>query len=111
MNKYRSLEALLKRLSPSIRARHLAVAPYWRNDEQAIGFYKPEEPELATYIFTHGQPPGTYGIQLTYPDLDDNDVGNVPLFCENIRLERLLDLVAMHFGLDDVKRSSAKNKR
>jgi hypothetical protein len=103
LNKYRRLETLLQRLADPLRAGQLAIGHGWRDDEQAIGFYKPEEPQLASYIFTHGQPAGCYGIHLEYPDLDDNDSGNVPLVCEHVNLERLLDLLTMHFGLNDPK--------
>jgi hypothetical protein len=103
LNKYRRLETLLQRLARVIQTGQLAIGHGWRDDEQAIGFYKPEEPQLASYIFTHGQPEGCYGIHLEYPDLGDNDRGNVPLVCENVRLERLLDLLTMHFGLYDSK--------
>jgi hypothetical protein len=103
LHKYRSIASLLNRLDGPIAARQLAIGQGWRDDEQAIGFYKPEEPQLASYIYTHGQPPGCYGIHLEYPDLGNNDRGNAPLVCENVKLERLLDLLSMHFGLYDNK--------
>jgi hypothetical protein len=99
LNKYRRIETLLQRLAEPLRARQLVIGHGWRDDEQAIGFYKPEEPELSSYVFTHGQPTDCYGIHLEYPDLADNDRGNVPLVCEHVGLERLLDLLTMHFGL------------
>jgi hypothetical protein len=103
LNKYRALETLPQRLADPIDARQLAIGHGWRDDEQAISVYKPEEPQLASYIFAHGQPAGCYGIHLEYPDLGDNDRGNAPLVCEHAKLERLLDLLKMHFGLDDIK--------
>lgn len=102
LNKYRSLDTLLQRLAASLRHGHLAIADRWRDDERALGLYKPGEPQLAAYVFTHGQPPGYYGVHLEYPDLIDNDVGNVPVVCEDIRLDRLLDLLALHFGLHEI---------
>lgn len=97
--KYRSLETLLQRLAKPIAAGRLAVAPRWRDDERAIGFYKPDEPELAAYVFTHGQAQGRYGVQLEYPPLDARDAGEVPTSTEDIGLDHLLDLLDMHFGL------------
>ena len=104
LNKYRSLETLLQRLSAPLGDGSLAVSAGWRDDEQALGLHKPGEPQLAAYVYTHGQPAGYYGVNLEYPDLSDNDVGNVPVVCEDIGLERLLDLLAMHFGLHEVGR-------
>jgi hypothetical protein len=50
LNKYRALETLLQRLADPIDARQLAIGHGWRDDEQAISVYKPEEPQLASYI-------------------------------------------------------------
>lgn len=101
MNKYRSIDLLMQRLAGAIAARQLAVAQRWLEDEQAIGFYKPDAPELSAYVSTHGQPPGYYDVELEYPPLDDNDVGNVPTKADDVQLDELVGLLAMHFELDD----------
>ncbi len=111
MNKYRSIDLLLQRLAGAIAAGQVAVAQRWREDEQAVGFYKPGEPGLSAYVSTHGQPPGYYDVDLEYPDLVDNDVGNVPTNCGDIRLERVLDLLTMHFGLHEVERRNWRQNR
>jgi hypothetical protein len=108
MNKYRSIELLLQHLADAIATGQVAVAPRWRDDEQAVGFYKPGEPQLSAYVSTHGQPPGYYGVDLTYPELDDNDVGNVPTSCEDVRLIRVLDLLIMHFGIYEIERGERR---
>jgi hypothetical protein len=98
-SKYRTLATLLQQLARPIATGRLAVAQRWRDDERAVGFYKPGEPELAAYVFTHGQALGRYGVHLEYPALDANDASNAPTVAEDIGLEHLLDLLDMHFGL------------
>lgn len=102
MNKYRSIDRLLQYLARSIARGDIAVTDRWLDDEQAIGFYKPAAPELSAYVSIHGQPPGQYDVDLEYPALDDNDVGNIPTRSENIGIEHLIDLLVMHFDLHDI---------
>jgi hypothetical protein len=104
MNKYRSIDTLLERLHRAIADGQLCVSSRWQEDEQAVGFYKPGEPELSAYVSTHGQPPGWYDVDLEYPALDDNDVGNIPTKSESIKIEHLIDLLVMHFDLQNIAR-------
>jgi len=105
MNKYRSLDLLLQCLQRALAEGRVAVAERWRDDEQAIGFYKPGDPELAARVSTHGQPPGYYDVELEFPALADNRIENAPTTCEDIRLHDVLGLLAMHFDLSDLIRS------
>jgi hypothetical protein len=102
MNKYRSLDLLLQRLARSIAAGHLAVADNWQDDEEAVGFYKPGEPELSAYVATHGQPPGWYDVELTFPELEDNRLASAPTTCEDASLNDVLGLLAVHFDLTNL---------
>lgn len=104
MTKYRSLETLLLRLAAPIETRRLAISQRWRDDECAVGFYKPGEETLAAYVYIHGQPQGRYGVHLEYPELDDNAAAGVPTVAEDIGLGHLVDLLDMHFGLFGAER-------
>lgn len=103
MNKYRSIDLLLKCLERAIAEQRVAVADGWLDDEQAIGFYKPGAPELSAYVSTHGQPPGWYDVELEFPDLEDNRIGNAPTTCDDVKLNDVLGLLAVHFDLTDVR--------
>jgi hypothetical protein len=102
MNKYRSIELVLQYLQRAIADRQIAVAARWQDDEEAIGFYKPGEPELAASITTHGQPPGWYDVELEFPDLEDNRLANAPTTAEDVKLADVLGLLAVHFDLSDL---------
>ena len=102
MNKYRSIAELLNRLERAIAHGQIAVADRWRDDEEAVGFYKPGAPELAAYVATRGQPPGWYDVELEYPDLEDNRIANAPTTCDDVTLNDVLGLLAVHFDLTDL---------
>lgn len=99
MNKYRSLDLLLQRLQPALKAGRIIVSSRWNDDEEAIGFYKAGDPELAANVTTHGQPPGWYDLELEFPDLDDNHVQGAPTTAEDIQIDEVVSLLAMHFDL------------
>lgn len=103
MNKYRSIDLLLQYLERAIADKQVAVSDRWLDDEQAIGFYKPGAPELAAYVSTHGQPPGWYDVELEFPELEDNRIGNAPTTCDDVKLDDVLSLLAVHFDLTDIQ--------
>ena len=102
MNKYRSIEILLHHLARAITAGQVAIADRWLDDEEAVGFYKPGEPELAASVTTHGQPPGWYDVELDFPELEDNRLASAPTAAEDIQLTDVLGLLAVHFDLTDL---------
>ena len=104
MNKYRSIDRLVRRLKRAIAEQQIAVADGWQDDEEAIGFYKPGLPELTAYVATHGQPPGWYDMQLEFPDLGDLG-GEVPTTAEDLKLKEVLELLTVHFDLTGVSQA------
>jgi hypothetical protein len=106
MNKYRSIELLLQHLAGPIARGQIAVADRWLDDEEAVGFYKPGAPELSAYVATHGQPPGWYDVELEFPDLEDNRIANAPTACDDVKLNDVLGLLAVHFDLNDLSLQS-----
>jgi hypothetical protein len=100
MTKYRSLEALLLMLSKPLAAGTLAISGSWRNDEQALGLLKPDEPSLTAYVFTHGQAPDRYGVHLDYPA--STAAGAASLSAEELSLKSLCELLVTHFELHEI---------
>ena len=100
MNKYRSIETLLQRLAGLLTTGQLAVAEGWRDDEQVVGFIKPDEPRLTAFVFTHGQLSGRYGIHLEYPDA--SMAGFMTTTAEDVSLERLYSLLETHFEFREI---------
>ena len=102
MNKYRSIEILLQHLARAIAEGRVAIADRWLDDEEAVAFYKPGEPELAAGVTTHGQPPGWYDVELEFPELEDNRLASAPTTAEDVKLADVLALLAVHFDLTDL---------
>jgi hypothetical protein len=59
---------------------------------QAIDLRTPDNDGLSTYIYTFGQSPGRYGIDLRYPIAAHNSVGEN----ENLTLDQVLEAIAIH---------------
>ncbi len=59
---------------------------------QAIDIYIPNSPSLSVYVYTFGQNPNSYGIDLKYPISAHNSVGEN----ENLSLEKALSIISMH---------------
>ncbi|MCX7084413.1 MAG: hypothetical protein NTY69_02640 [Methylococcales bacterium] len=59
---------------------------------QAIELFLPEAPTLSAYVYTFGQNPNSYGIDLRYPIPAHNSVGEN----ENLNLDRAIEIIAIH---------------
>lgn len=97
--KDRSLLALIDALAELIETNRLAVSEGWEDNEQAVRFHQPGEPRLGAYVFIYGQAQGRYGVELDFPELADVATANVPLYQEDLSLERLLTVLRTHFNL------------
>ncbi len=102
MNKYRSIELLLQHLARAIAEGQVAVSDHWQGDEEAVGFYKPGDPELAAAVTTHGQPPGWYDVELEFPELEDNRLASAPTTARDVKINDVLGLLTVHFDLTEV---------
>jgi hypothetical protein len=60
---------------------------------QAIEIFTPNDPKLRAYIYTFGQRAGRYGIDLKYPIVTHNIVGEN----EEQSLEQILSILESHF--------------
>jgi hypothetical protein len=65
----------------------------------AIRLHAPGNPALSVYLYTHGQEEDRYGLHLEYPQLSETPVNNTVEMLENVSLDRLAELLAMHFGV------------
>lgn len=59
---------------------------------QAIELFLPDAPTLSAYVYTFGQNPNSYGIDLRYPISAHNSVGEN----ENLNLDRAIEIIAIH---------------
>jgi len=97
--KYRSLTRLLDTLAGPIRRGDMRVADGWRDDEQGLGLELPEEPRLSAFIYTYGQQPGHYGVELSFPEASLATLAGVPLTQENLDLAHVISVLGTHFDL------------
>ncbi len=63
---------------------------------RAIGIFESNKPELSAYVFTFAQDTDKYGIDLYYPVVQHNIVGEN----ENLSLEQLFSIFSIHFDLE-----------
>lgn len=59
---------------------------------QAIDLYMLDNPGLSAYIYTFGQSPGCYGLDLRYPVPAHNIVGEN----ENLTLDQIIGALSIH---------------
>jgi hypothetical protein len=59
---------------------------------QAIDLCTLNDPSISAYIYTFGQMPGCYGIDLGYPIPAHNIVGEN----ENLTLDQIIEIISIH---------------
>ena len=59
---------------------------------QAIDLCMLDDPSLSAYVYTFGQSPGRYGIDLRYPISTHNIVGEN----ENLTLDQIIEIISTH---------------
>jgi hypothetical protein len=92
-----SIRLALLRLSGDFDLQSLALDCSHERNRQAIQICDRALPGLSAYLFTYGQSPRRYGVQLQYPSA----IGSAPPFgtLEELRLDRVIQLLGMHFDL------------
>ena len=70
-------------------------------DNKAIYLNHPGDPGYRAYLFTNGQQAERYGLHLEYPDSVVN--GNLIDAYENLKLIPLLNILAVHFDISELK--------
>lgn len=94
------LKHLLLVLAEKYGADCFALAPYWQENFQAVGICRPDNPELLAHVFTYGQAAGKFGVHLEFPDLSDSSWAGVAKEKEDISLNDLVDILAVHLELE-----------
>ena len=92
-----ALRVALLRMADDFDLQRLVINCADEQNHRAVRLCDREVAGLAAYLFTFGQSPGLYGLQLQYP----TTVGTAPPYhaLEELRLKRVLELLAMHFEL------------
>lgn len=95
--KDRAIRLALLRMANDFDLQRLALNCEDDQHHRAVRLCDPTVPRLSAYLFTFGQPPGHYGLELQYP----TTVGKAPPYdaLEELTLNRVVDLLAMHFEL------------
>jgi len=99
--KYRSLMQLLDALAAPRAAGRLALSEQWRDNEEALGLLRPDDPQHAAFVFTFGQAAGRFGVDLAFSGLADIAAAGVPLVRENLTLEQVVEVLRTHFDLPE----------
>lgn len=99
--KYRSLMHLLDALAAPLAAGRLALSDQWRDNEEALGLLRPDDPRHAAFVFTFGQAAGRFGVDLAFPALADIAAGGVPLVREDLSLAQAVAVLRAHFDLPE----------
>jgi len=97
--KYRSLTRLIDTLAGPISRGDMRISEGWRDDEQGLGLELPEEPRLSAFVYTYGQQPGHYGVELSFPEVSLASLAGVPLNQENLDLAHIISILGTHFDL------------
>ena len=97
--KCRSLAILLEAVAPHLASGHIAQNPRWDRDERSLGLYCTAEPQLWAYVFTHGQEPGRYAIELGFPAIQGDTAAGVPVTQERLSLAQVIEYLGMHLEL------------
>ena len=66
---------------------------------KSIELLSNEDKRIKAYVFTFGQETGRFGLILDYPVLEDNNLSSTETAYDDIGLENLIDLLAMHFDV------------
>jgi hypothetical protein len=85
----------LKLLLLELVHRYGENTPALNTQEQhykAIDLYMLDNPGLSAYIYTFGQSPGCYGLDLRYPISAHNIVGEN----ENLTLDQIIEALSIH---------------
>ena len=73
-----------------LAAGHLALSAQWRDNEEALDLVHSDAPRRAAFVFTYGQAPGRYGVDLAFPEFAHIAAAGVPLVQEDLGLDQLL---------------------
>lgn len=97
MDKDLSIKQLLIMLDTELASLNRFVNNSLATDDKAVFLVHPESPGMRAYVYTLGQAPDRYGVQLEFPP----ENGPVMLMetYENLRYPALKDILMVHLDL------------
>lgn len=96
--KVAELRLVLLTLDQTVAIGGLMLDDADAQNRQALRLYDAQTDGLSAYLYTYGQSEACYGLQLHYPA---QLAGTMPPYdpMEELTLERVVDLLCMHFEL------------
>ena len=99
MAKYRAIQQLVDVVGANLAEAGVVISENWRSDEQAVGFFLPAVPGLSAYVYTHGQKPGRFGINIDLPMPDGGPSNLVVTAAEGLPLASVVEMLLIHFDV------------
>jgi hypothetical protein len=98
------LKQVLLRLQDHLGAEEFRIEGSDETHACAVFLCHRSEPELRAYLFTLGQSAGRYGLHLEYPAAMTSM--NLIDAYENLPLRSLVDILAVHFDIHEIRQLS-----
>jgi hypothetical protein len=99
LDKDESIKLLLLLLREQLGPGSFVILENQTLHPRAVRLAKNDEPSISAYLYTYGQEAGTYGIHLELPDHEDVSASNDMEIHEGIGIERLMDMLCVHFDI------------
>ncbi|MGB1091875.1 MAG: hypothetical protein ACPGYX_07110 [Oceanobacter sp.] len=101
MEKDQSIKHLLLLLTEQLGKDSFLIDSRIVTDDRAVYLCQADEIEMRAYLYTLGQDEGHYGVHLEYPESSEAN----PIYdaFENLTLRGLVDLLAIHFDIDEIQ--------
>jgi hypothetical protein len=94
------LKHILLVLAEKFGADSFVLSAHWRDDFHAVGISRPDNPDLLAHVFTYGQAAGKFGVHLEFPEQPDSIPAAVAKEKEDISLNDLVGILAVHLELE-----------
>jgi len=101
LQKDQSIKHVLVLLQTHLGSHQFLVEDSSTLDTRAVFLQHRDDPDYRAYLYTLGQEPNRYGLHLEYPEA----MRNIRLIdaYENLPLRSLLDILAVHFDIAEIK--------
>lgn len=90
-----SIKALLINLIMRLGESSFIIDAVTPSHFQSVFIAHPALPEVRAYLYCYGQAPNCYGVHLEHPQ--ESVEANLFDVYENIKLDRLVEMLAVHF--------------
>jgi len=97
LDKELAIKHLLLVLTANLGGSCVEILDRRDGDPRAITLCSPDESDIQAYISRHGQDQGKFGIHLAFPERDDISPTDTEIICDNVPLERAIEMLGIHF--------------